>query len=241
MCIVTVPPGPVLLVWIMLSSGDLALLMEPLEATEILAADESSSSSGASGTNESTEISDLLIEMLDPDSDVILFVGKERKMIWAYSNFLRAISPRFQEMLQEYPGPRYDDEKGLRPMCVKSLPDDDADSMTRLLRALSGVDPGMDEPKPREIQKIGELADKYAMVSRLTYAGSYWLRDRNIEDPADYWYLLIAAYNFRLREPFKRFSKALITRHGRMSSSLLKPATETPGTVSGFRLACEYF
>lgn len=180
-------------------------------------------------------------EVLDPNGDVILVVGEERKKIWVYSNFLRAISPRFKEMLQGYRGPGYDDEKDSRFSRVEKLLDDDALAMTQLLRALSGVHAGTDEPKPREIKNIGALVEKYDMAPQVVFVGTYWLRDRKIEDSDDYWCLLTAAYHFQLHEPFARFSNKLIERYPRRNPSLLEAATETPGNVLELRLACEYF
>ncbi|KAH6990208.1 hypothetical protein EDB80DRAFT_689786 [Ilyonectria destructans] len=178
-------------------------------------------------------------EVLDPDGDVILIVGEERKKIWVYSNFLRAISPRFKEMLQGYPGPGYDGGEDSRYSCLKLLPDDDALAMTQLLRALSRGGTGTGNLKPREIKNIGALVEKYDMASRLIFMGSYWLRDREMEDTDDYWCLLTAAYHFQLHEPFTRLSNKLIEHYHWRDPSLLEPATETPGTLIDFRLALD--
>lgn len=213
--------------------------MASLEANESSDTDDGTFSSRASDTTKSTENSDTVTQMVNPDDDVVLIIGKERKSILVYSRFLCGTSLHFKNILDLESG--YNAGNGDEPSDVIVLSDDDGLSMTQLFPALCGVDPDTDEPTPREIQKIGVLVDKCDVASRLFYAGSYWLRDREIKDPTDCWYLLTAAYDFCLHEPFRRLSKTLIMRHEWMSTSLLKPATEAPGTLLGFRLACEYF
>ncbi|KAM0555808.1 hypothetical protein ACHAPJ_006205 [Fusarium lateritium] len=114
------------------------------------------------------------------------------------------------------------------------LSDDNPRAMRLALRVLYGSDAGTNGLPSEEVKNIAILADKYAMVGRFKFAGSYWIRfllDKN-PSPEICWNLLVAAYMLRLDNHFFSVSQVMINPRG----SLLKFAAELPQRDLGMRL-----
>lgn len=179
------------------------------------------------------ETEEFPVEKLAPNGDVILIVGTEKKRIQIHSDFLRLVSPIFDTMLQSQSTMPHES----RGVCQMELPGDDGQAMSLLLRALYGGDPELDSLKPKEIQQISMLANKYGMAPRVSRQAVTWLHGTKMKDPEEFWYLLNAAYWLERPESFRLISKGVVKF---ANISLLQLASGTTDVLRGFRLACKY-
>ncbi|KAF4968760.1 hypothetical protein FSARC_3889 [Fusarium sarcochroum] len=209
-------------------------------------------------SNVNVDVAWPLLENIVPQGDLILAVGPSRKLFAMASSFLCEISPVFAVML----GPNFEEgksnlytsfpkdimylifelEEGHRlrntkvgdPGMVLELPDDDAQALCNTIRVLYGADPLAKDYEPADIQKIAIIVDKYDMVSRFTFASTFWFAKYAwADDPEETWQLTTAAYWLECPDAFFAFSKKLIKQ---MQVSHLGCVEGMPDGVFGLRL-----
>ncbi|KAF4979602.1 hypothetical protein FZEAL_4231 [Fusarium zealandicum] len=153
------------------------------------------------------------VEELVPDGDLILVVGKDKRLLRMSSTFLCKISPVFAAML----GPNF--EEGQRLSCVKDkdsqmaleLPEDDGQAVYNIFRVLYGADPATKDLEPREIQNLAIFADKYNIGPRLEFATAFWFAKYAwVDDPEETWQLTMAAFLLQQSNAFFTYTKKLV-------------------------------
>ncbi|KAM5354496.1 hypothetical protein ACJ41O_001143 [Fusarium nematophilum] len=156
---------------------------------------------------------DLLAEDLVPQGDLILMVGKEKKIFRVPSTFLCDVSPVFAAML----GPHFAEGHRLRsskesdtPMALE-LSDDDPQAVYNACRVLYGAHPSTKDLEPASIHNIAVFADKYDMVSRFTFASAFWFAKYAwVDGPQETWWLTTAAFWLENRDAFYMYSRKLV-------------------------------
>ncbi|KAF4968763.1 hypothetical protein FSARC_3892 [Fusarium sarcochroum] len=183
-------------------------------------------SSSGSGTES-------LLEIIIPEGNIILVVGPQELRVQVSSHLLCLASPVFDAMLNSNfaEGTKLR-ESGGEPVEIV-LPEDNGRAVLHALKTLYGADPAMLQLKPKEIQELAFMADKYDMASRFALAGTAWTSfvPKNAEDC---WNLMTAAYWLGLHTGFHNLSRVFISKMEH--NDVFRLANETPDETLGLKL-----
>ncbi|KAM0343390.1 hypothetical protein ACHAPU_008570 [Fusarium lateritium] len=193
----------------------------------------------AKGTEE-INVSPEVVHQIGENGDVILVIGPEKLKIQVSSVLLKHISPVFRAMLDS-PMSEGEAIRGKVDGCPVRilLPEDHPPAIHHILLCLYGAET-CSAPSSACMKEIAILANKYDMVHRLRYFGSFWLRLINVNTttPAgmgNAWNLLVAAYLLEGHTPFFDISKSIVAGKG----SLLKYLKNTHDEVLGLQLGSD--
>jgi hypothetical protein len=190
-----------------------------------------------------TELTSPTIDIA-PNGDIILNVGpkrKKRKTMRVQSVFLKAASKPFTALLdprwkESFSTIKKDESREI------SLPDDSPVALQAICAVIhhkyDEVPPNLG---PDDILEIAIAADKYDCLDVLEYSSKVWLSAINtkvhsVEDVHSLMALTAATYRFRDVEAFKKYTKALVLRHG---DSFINLWSEKLGYIINMRLLCE--
>ncbi|KAF4996177.1 hypothetical protein FGRMN_4669 [Fusarium graminum] len=187
---------------------------------------------GTKGTDASQ-----VVYQIGKNGDVICVIGPTKMKIQVSSEFLKHISPVFRAMLDSpmCEGETFRNKTDECPVDIM-LPEDNTRAIHHILLCLYGANP-CGTPSPVDMKEIAILANKYDMVSRLRYFGSFWLQHIPVDTTTipgieSAWNLLVASYLLEGRAPFFIISKKIVASKG----SLLKHVKSTHDEVLGLQL-----
>lgn len=152
-------------------------------------------------------------EVIATDGDVIFLVGSRNTRLQVHSHVLSDASPVFASMM----GPHFLEGHKLRaangqPVEI-ALPDDDAEAITPIFRALHRHGGLLKEPSLKEMREITKLVDKYLLKEGALLIGDFWTTKYTEERIDNYWLLLITCHELGDKLGFEANSQRLILQY----------------------------
>ncbi|KAF5713596.1 hypothetical protein FMUND_7836 [Fusarium mundagurra] len=172
------------------------------------------------------------VQVLTPNGDVVLVVGREEARIQIASEFLTLASPVFDAMLNlKFSEGIKLHEGDKSPVDIK-LPEDNGLATAQALKTLYGSYPEMLLLTPDQIQKVSIVVDKYDMSARFAMAGTVWMdcEPINLEDA---WKLMTASYWLDHQVGFRRMSECVIRKLNH--AQIFRLANETFDVALGLK------
>lgn len=176
-------------------------------------------------TNTHPHTANMEIEVLNPQSDVTLVLGKKgspKTKIRVSSAVLSGVSRVFATMF------RWESTSNASPFEIV-LDDDNETALTHILRLCHARHEKLPQsPSPLELLQISIVADKYEIFTVLDFAMTIWLQRAgdSTDDHYDRCNLARVAFILRRDADFRKFTSLLVSQYGHAFTDLWDDADD---------------